>query len=491
MQLAEELRISLQAFLAGASVEIRENGTRLTARPPLSWEVRGASEKPLLHLWGENCNMTRRVLAIADQNELCLGLSVERFGRGRPDRLEILRLNFERDAKKVSREAYCAQLRRILSQQFPDETIEKLSVAPDLEHSLSGMYARGVAMRGHSPVVFLAVPDEGTPDSVEQALSYALLWHSRVGQAAGRRGRAALRLIVPLGKSMALCDRLAALDPHLRVQLYELDAQREEVARLNPGEGNQTTWLVARGEAQMLLERAAAELAPIIALAPEAISLHPSVQEKFVLLRYRGLAFARWQDSRVYFDVNGLWMERTQETNVALQQLVLNLRQFRDANSNDVRHPLYRAKTERWLQSLVMQDVSRVDLQLDTALVYEQVLAESAGRHGILDLLCATRGGRLAILELKTSEHLHLPLQAAEYWVRIRRHQSSGDLLRYGYFPGRTMQAAAPVVYLVAPALHFHPSTETLLSYLHPEMEVRCVGLAEYWRRALRVVTRK
>jgi len=53
------------------------------------------------------------------------------------------------------------------------------------------------------------------------------------------------------------------------------------------------------------------------------------------------------------------------------------------------------------------------------------------------------------------------------------------------------LQSAPPVVYLVAPALRFHPTTETILSYLTPEMEVVRVGLVEDWRRGLRVSMRK
>jgi hypothetical protein len=41
MNFAGELRGSLQEFLVGASIEIRENGSRITAISPLSWEVRG------------------------------------------------------------------------------------------------------------------------------------------------------------------------------------------------------------------------------------------------------------------------------------------------------------------------------------------------------------------------------------------------------------------------------------------------------------------
>lgn len=143
------------------------------------------------------------------------------------------------------------------------------------------------------------------------------------------------------------------------------------------------------------------------------------------------------------------------------------------------------------MQSMVMQDVSRVDVGLDSEHMYEQGIAQAGGQHGILDLLVRTRAKRPAILELKATENPQLPLQAADYWMRIRRHQAEGDLARYGYFPGLQLQPAPPIVYLVAPALRFHPTTDTILRHLSPEMEVVRVGLAESWRRGLRVVMRQ
>ena len=149
------------------------------------------------------------------------------------------------------------------------------------------------------------------------------------------------------------------------------------------------------------------------------------------------------------------------------------------------------AQAERWLESIVREDVTRIDPSLDPRFVYSQVFANAGGEHGILDLLTVTRSGRLAILELKATEHIHLPLQAADYWLRIRRHLEQGDFSRYGYFPGIELQTAAPLVYLVAPALRFHPATDTLVRYLSPELEMMRVGLAESWRRGLRVVMRQ
>ena len=171
MDFAEQLR-GLQEFLVGASIEIRENGSRITAISPLSWEVRGAGGKPLLHRWAENCNVTRRVLAIADQSDSRMALAVERFGCVKPERMEIVRVEFVRSAKQFSREEFCEQLRGILAEQFPDETLDRVTVAADLEHSLSRVYVRGVSRR-HS-CTFLAVPQGEWPDAIESGLTFGL-----------------------------------------------------------------------------------------------------------------------------------------------------------------------------------------------------------------------------------------------------------------------------------------------------------------------------
>jgi hypothetical protein len=232
-------------------------------------------------------------------------------------------------------------------------------------------------------------------------------------------------------------------------------------------------------------------LESIVALAPKAISLHPSTQGREVWLRFRGLPFARWEDGRIFFGAGECREELSAASRPALRQLLGDLERSRRPLVEDTRHTLYRAQPERWLESMVREDVTRVDAALDARFVYAQVFANTGGEHGILDLLTVTRSGRLAIIELKTSEHIHLPLQAADYWLRVRKHLENGDIARYGYFSGIELQQVPPLVYLVAPALRFHPSTDDLLQYLSPELEVVRVGLAESWRRGLRVVMRK
>jgi len=65
-----------------------------------------------------------------------------------------------------------------------------------------------------------------------------------------------------------------------------------------------------------------------------------------------------------------------------------------------------------------------------------------------------------------------------------------GEFARYGYFPGHEISAEKPLLLLVAPALHVHPSTDTILRYLSRRLSGSCWG-----RRALagglKVVFRK
>jgi hypothetical protein len=53
------------------------------------------------------------------------------------------------------------------------------------------------------------------------------------------------------------------------------------------------------------------------------------------------------------------------------------------------------------------------------------------------------------------------------------------------------LSAEPPLLLLVAPALHIHPATDTLLRYLSPAIEWQLVAVDERWRDGVRVVFRK
>lgn len=152
---------------------------------------------------------------------------------------------------------------------------------------------------------------------------------------------------------------------------------------------------------------------------------------------------------------------------------------------------LYRLHPESWLESMLRADVSLIDERLENASVYSQVPAFSAADRAMIDLLTATREGRLAVVELKADENLHLPLQGLDYWARVHWHHARGEFLRFGYFGGWQLLPEPPLLFLVAPALHVHPATDVLLRYVSSEVDWTLVGIDERWREGVKVVFRK
>ena len=119
----------------------------------------------------------------------------------------------------------------------------------------------------------------------------------------------------------------------------------------------------------------------------------------------------------------------------------------------------------------------------------------------MLDLLTLDRNGRLAVIELKADEDLHLPLQALDYWIRVRalnedrKPTNGGRALsafeRQGYFAGAEVSALPPRLLLAGPALRIHPANETVLRYFSPQVEWELLAVSEHWRRELKMVFRK
>jgi hypothetical protein len=170
--------------------------------------------------------------------------------------------------------------------------------------------------------------------------------------------------------------------------------------------------------------------------------------------------------------------------------LAAQLESLRSPATHDREHPLYRRFPEAWLESQVRQQLDIVDPTLLKEPVYGQVPAFAGGDRGILDLLAVDRSGRLTVLELKASADLHLPMQALDYWIRVKWHLDREEFTASGYFPGIALRPDPPRLLLVSPSLEFHPSTETLLRYYSPIVEVERVGLGVEWRRGLEVMFR-
>jgi hypothetical protein len=94
------------------------------------------------------------------------------------------------------------------------------------------------------------------------------------------------------------------------------------------------------------------------------------------------------------------------------------------------------------------------------------------------------------VLELKASQDVHLPLQALDYWMRVKWHLDRGEFSAHGYFPECRLRTEPPRVLLVSPALDFHPSNERVLRFLSPAIPIERVGVGLDWRKELKVMFR-
>jgi hypothetical protein len=425
------------------------------------------------------------------------------MGQGKPTKLEICR---ERDrrtptAKQAARVAYQRVLQRVLQRRFSGFTVDRLSTSMDLERSFGPVYARGLLRRGQSAFAVLGVNGQETQGSIDAALTFGILWLDacRIAKA-GKFVIEGLKLFVPGGASALTRERMAHLNPEAaKWQLYEFEERGDNLKELDVSDcGNVATRLVHSTDESGAQQRFVAAISQVRELMSEAEIATLSPAE--IAFRCHGLEFARARlghepgsflsTSEIVFGVGA--QERVLGDNnlAAFAQLVRSIGEVRHPEGPRD-HPLWRMHPERWLESLVVRNVAAVDERLDQACLYSQVPAFSASDRAMIDVLTVTRDGRLAVVELKADEDIHLPLQGLDYWSRVAWHHARGEFQRFGYFPGRELRADKPLLFLVAPALHVHPATDTLLHYISPAVDWALLGIDERWREGVRVVFRK
>ncbi len=188
-----------------------------------------------------------------------------------------------------------------------------------------------------------------------------------------------------------------------------------------------------------------------------------------------GLEFARTSNGQITFGIDE--KQSGNETHLReIEALAQGLAQMRNFGAPH-RGSLYKRHPEAWLESQVRAHIAQIDARLLPHPLYGQVPQFAAGERGLLDVLAVDRDGGLAILEVKAAEDVHLPLQALDYWMRVKWHLERGEFHGRGYFPGVELRSEPPRLLLVAPALDFHPSNQTVIRYLSREVEVERVGV--------------
>ncbi len=499
----ESLQQTLSDFLTSArAAVVVEDGAIAFDLAESKYSISGEYNKCLLHLWSSERNVVRRVLD-AEVKTTTLQLLVQRMGQNRPTRLDFCR---DRDlrspvARRAARTAYEPRLRRALERNFPGWNVVRLTTSMDIEHSFGPAYLRGLLRRGQRALAIVGVNDQETQATVDGALTVGILWLDacRLAQQE-RRVVEGLTLVVPNGTAALTRQRMAHLHPTAaKWQLYEFDQRQDALTQLDTGDrGNLATRLVRAVDEAQARERFAESITRIREILPqtELVVLSPAV----ISFRWHGMEFAQ---ARFAHDSQTFQSRQEIAFGVGPEERVLNAEnetQFADLvrlaaavrrKDGPKNHALWRMHPERWLESLVAGNVAILDGRLRKEWVYTQVPAFAAGDRAMIDILAMTPESRLAIIELKADEDIHLPLQGVDYWSRVVWHQSRGEFAQFGYFAGQQISSQKPLLILVAPALHLHPTTDTILRYLSPEIDWEVLGIGERWREEIKVVFRK
>jgi hypothetical protein len=512
---AAELAHALEEFLAAhPNAVLMEDGRVAFDMRAAKYAITSDHGRCTLQLWSEERNLVRRVTGAAQRADV-LKITTQKFGQTRPQTLELVADRDRRTptARESTRKRYLKILDRVLLRNFPEWKPASFRSAMDLEKSFGPAYARGTLVRGQNAWAVIAVNAEESQATIDGILTLGILWLAHCRESGGgKRLFQGLRVIVPHGAAALTLSRLAWLNPNAaQWELWELNEKTEELDQRDlADQGNLFTKLLHAPNESAARERFAAATARIRSLLPPAML--PVVEEKvrsgtemaFVL---HGLEFARVRmgfsdnsfnrEEEITFGAGANETPLIPENEDQFRALMQELFARRHA-AGDTRDPLYRMQPERWLESILRMDVAPLDAHLDPTHVYTQVPAFAASDRGMLDLLSVHRDGRLAVIELKASEDLHLALQGLDYWVRVRWHHRQsdhatglGEFQRHGYFGGVPLSDAPPRLYLVAPALRIHPATEIVLKHLKPEVEWTLVAIDERWREKVKAVFRK
>jgi len=382
--------------------------------------------------------------------------------------------------------------RHWLTSRFPGHRILRATKRSDLARTLSGAFLR-VYFRCGGRNRLLIAADQDCEEEIHTAAGQALLWLSIVASKARASPLPVIYILVPAGTSAVLFHRCRFLNKdRVKAEVWEYQATAQDLqfrrapAPPEPQENKDFRWPVL-GPFHW-----SSHLQRVLDLAPELIRRYPRFQD-YDSLRLWGLEFARaigTERDRIIFGVGPQRTELNEQNFEALLAMIEEILYFRRPDSPDTRHPYYKLQAERWLEALILEDIPRLFPEMRPESVYSQIPVYLGQDSGRIDILGADRLGTLVVMELKVAADPDLPMQALDYWGRVIQHNENGDFERRGYFSGIHLTRRHPRIYLVSPVFSFHDTTESLLRYLDPELEVWKIAVNEDWRCGVRIIRR-
>src|ERR1035437_10049702 len=483
-QTPEQIRAAIEGFLKDArQPALFEPGEELLALTAENFTLEMRGSRLTLQAWDRERNITRRIVAAPKSGGGRVELLVERFARREGQLLlgALARRAGADAGRRSARLVFRERFRLFLRRQFPEWNLVELSAEANLACSLSPAFPRAFLRHGQHGWAAIACPPEG---DAAAALSFGLIWLTHLRAREKRLAVEGLAFYVPAGRERAAAPRLLCLDPSTaRFELFSYTEQ-DYVAQVDPRDhGNLDTRL----EPCRRPARGVPETWERIVSLPgvERVPKHDGRES----LRVRGIEFAELSSGDLFFG-RGERRPASRHHAAEIERLVEELDRARTPDAPDREHPLYRQAPGGWVESQVRTDIETLDASLLRDPVYGQTPVFAGGERGIIDLLAVDHSGRLAVVELKASADLPLPLQALDYWIHVKWHLDRGEFPPAGYFPGIELRREPPRLMLVSPSLEFHSTTETILSYFPPAIQAERIGLGVEWRKGLRVMFR-
>ncbi len=377
--------------------------------------------------------------------------------------------------------------------RFPAHRILRATKRADLARTLSGSFLRVLFHHGGKNRMLVAA-DAASGEEMPLAIGQALLWFSILDEKRRSTSAPALYFLVPSGTSVVLAHRCQFLNKNrVKPEIWEYFDQppespeyRRAPAPPAPEENKDFRWPVLGPF------RWSSQLARVLDLAPERIRRYPRFQD-YDSLRIWGLEFAQVtgvERDRIFFGIGTQRTELTEDNFECLRSLVEEILSYRRPDTPDPRHPYYRLQAERWMEALVLENIPHLFPEMAPESVYSQIPVYLGKDSGRVDILGSDRHGTLVVIELKVAADPDLPIQALDYWGRVIQHNENGDFERRGYFSEVRLSRRRPRIYMVSPVFSFHDTTELLLRYLAPDLEIWKISINEDWRCGIKIVRR-
>lgn len=484
-------RYLLELFLLGGRFNLVEDHRLVSSVLPDNSAAEISYGKLILSCWGEGWSRSWRVTGLeSDQQNLRLQCA-KQMGR------VICSIELQRgeagDKVSESRDEFASKLASMIEANLPHLKVESVVTARDDYRHFNGIHTRLTIKDRNRIMAGIGVGTRESQSDIDAALGAGIVWFDSLQKKAST---SRLMIFAPRGKTATIAARLTAVEiSGTEISLYEIDEKENSIQSITPFDQGDLADNFRRAARRVIWpdekssdEEMASLLDSIIRLAPDLIEKRH--QGNHIALSIRGLEFARIHiRNQVVEFVSPDHKERVSSASPSdLEHLIKDIVNRRVVDPSDRSDSIFRSQSERWLESIIRKDVTSIDPTLDRRAVYSQVPAYRGEQRSYIDLLGATRTGRLVVIELKVSEDAELPFQGLDYWQRVEWHRLRGDFQRRGYFKGITLTDDPPLLYLVAPVFRFHATTKLIAGSIESRVPVYRIGINDDWRAGVRVL---